>query len=569
MADLVPASSPSTRLLLEGIPGIRQLGLLLGVAAAIAAALWLVVWSQGQSYTVLYGQLSERESGQVMDALTAAGIEYRLGPTGAVTVPESKVQEARIRLASQGLPQSDSMGIEMLQKESALGTSSMMEVARYQSVLETELARTIIKVQGVQSARVHLALPKPSVFVRDAHKATASVMLQLYPGRRLEPGQVAAIVHLVASSVPELAASDVTLVDQAGSLLNSPDENAESAVATRQLEYTHKVEEAYQRRIIELLEPLVGPGRVRATVTADLDFTVTEEAHENYDPQKSVVRSEQTASETHKGGDGVEGIPGALSNEPPGTAGLPAIAGAAGAPAAAANAAAGAAGAAGAAAAAGAAGAATQSAVSSGPSSSSQKSTRNFEVDRKLSYVKQPTGIVKRLSVGVVLDDWQRGGADGKVTTAPMTEAEVKRFTQLVRESIGLKDDRGDQLSVLNQTFQSDNPAAPGAVTPSMWDNPWVSQLAKQGIGAGLVLLVAFLVLRPLMKSLTRPGPRAAGGAQSGEVGNDRVSLSAQGGNAIKLQPSFEQQLAAARTLVGQDPKRAAQVVKEWVSTDG
>src|ERR1700722_9356989 len=326
MADIVPTSVPARGL--ADIPGLKQVGLLAGVAAAIAAAIWLVLWSQGQNYSVLYGQLSERESGQVMDALTAAGIEFKLSPSGAVSVPESKVQEARIRLASQGLPQSDSMGIEMIQKESALGTSSMMETARYQSVLETELARTIIKVQGVQSARVHLALPKPSVFLRDAHKATASVMLQLYPGRRLDPGQVAAIVHLVASSVPELSANDVTLVDQAGSLLNSPDENAEAAASTRQLEYTRKLEEGYQRRIIELLEPMVGAGRARATVTADLDFTVTEEPHENYDPQKPAVRSEQTSSETRKGGDGAEGIPGALSNQPPGTAGAPVIAGA-------------------------------------------------------------------------------------------------------------------------------------------------------------------------------------------------------------------------------------------------
>src|ERR1700723_764109 len=184
MADIVPAPPKS---LLETIPGLKQVGLLAGVAAAVAAAIWLVLWAQGQNYTVLYGQLSERESGQVMDALTAAGIEFKLNPSGAVSVPESKVQEARIRLASQGLPQSDAMGIEMIQKESALGNSTMMESARYQSVLETELARTIIKVQGVQSARVHLALPKPSVFLRDAHKATASVMLQLYPGRRLDP----------------------------------------------------------------------------------------------------------------------------------------------------------------------------------------------------------------------------------------------------------------------------------------------------------------------------------------------------------------------------------------------
>jgi flagellar M-ring protein FliF len=547
MADIIPVPS---RGLLE-IPGLKQVGLLVGVAAAVAVAIWLVLWSQGQNYSVLYGQLSERESGQVMDALTAAGIEYKLSPSGAVSVPESKVQEARIRLASQGLPQSDSMGIEMIQKESALGTSSMMETARYQSVLETELARTIVKVQGVESARVHLALPKPSVFLRDAHKATASVMLQLYPGRRLEPGQVAAIVHLVASSVPELAASDVTLVDQAGSLLNSPDESAEAAASTRQLEYTRKLEEGYQRRIIELLEPMVGAGRVRATVTADLDFTVTEETHENYDPQKTAVRSEQTSNESRKGGDAVEGIPGALSNQPPGTSGAPVIVGAPatpGTPAAAAAAAA---------------------AANSGPSSSAQRSTRNFEVDRTLSYVKQPVGNLKRLSVGVVLDDWQKVDADGKATTAPMSDTDVKRFTQLIREAIGLKDDRGDQLNVLNQAFKTNAPIGP-VDGPPLWETPWITQLAKQIVGAGLVLLVAFLVLRPLMKSLTKPMSRlTAGSAESGDAAGDRVSISGQGGKAIKLAPSFEQQIAAARTLVGQDPKRAAQVVKDWVAADG
>jgi flagellar M-ring protein FliF len=476
-----------------------------------------------------------------------------------VSVPESKVQEARIRLATQGLPQSDSMGIEMIQKESTLGASSMMESARYQSVLETELARTIIKVQGVQSARVHLALPKPSVFVRDARKATASVLLQLYPGRRLEPGQVAAIVHLVASSVPELAASDVTLVDQSGTLLNSPDENAEQAASTRQFEYTRKLEESYQQRIIDLLEPIIGPGRVRATVTADMDFTVTEETRENYDPQKTAVRSEQTSTDQRRGGDGTEGIPGALSNEPPGTSGAPSLAGAA---------------AAGNAAAPGTAGAA-QSTAAGGPSSSSQRSTRNFEVDRTLSYVKQPVGVLKRLNVGVVLDNWQKVDAGGKVTTTTMSDADIKRFSQLVRESIGLKDDRGDQLNVLNQAFKNGTPLGP-VEGPPLWETPWVTQLAKQIVGAGLVLVVAFLVLRPLMKSLTKSVPRLRAGAgadavagDAGDLDGDRVSISGQGGKAIKLAPSFEQQIAAARTLVGQDPRRAAQVVKDWVSADG
>jgi flagellar M-ring protein FliF len=548
MADIVPTPARS----IADIPGLKQAGLLIGVAAAVAVAIWLVVWSQGQNYSVLYGQLSERESGQVMDALTAAGIEYKLSPSGAVSVPESKVQEARIRLATQGLPQSDSMGIEMIQKESTLGASAMMENARYQSVLETELARTIIKVQGVQNARVHLALPKPSVFIRDARKATASVLLQLYPGRRLEPGQVAAIVHLVASSVPELAASDVTLVDQSGTLLNSPDENAEQAASTRQFAYTRKLEESYQQRIIDLLEPIIGPGRVRATVTADMDFTVTEETRENYDPQKTAVRSEQTSTEQRRGGDGAEGIPGALSNEPPGTAGAPSLAGAA-APGNAAP------------------GAAQSTAAAGGPSSSAQRSTRNFEVDRTLSYVKQPVGVLKRLNVGVVLDNWQKVGADGKVTTTAMSDADIKRFTQLVRESIGLKDDRGDQLNVLNQAFKNSAPPEP-IDGPPLWESPWVGQLAKQIVGAGLVLVVAFLVLRPLMKSLTKSVPRLRAGARAGEAGDldgDRVSISGQGGKAIKLAPSFEQQIAAARTLVGQDPRRAAQVVKDWVSADG
>jgi flagellar M-ring protein FliF len=546
MADIVPVPQRS----IADIPGLKQVGLLAGVAAAVAAAIWLVIWSQGQNYTVLYGQLSERESGQVMDALTAAGIPFKLNPSGAVSVPETKVQEARIRLASQGLPQSDAMGIEMIQKESALGSSSMMESARFQSVLETELARTIVKVQGVQTARIHLALPKPSVFLRDSRKATASVMLQLYPGRRLEPGQVAAIVHLVASSVPELAASDVTLVDQAGTLLNSPDENAEQAISTRQFAYTRKLEESYQQRIIELLEPMIGAGRVRATVTADMDFTVTESTHENYDPQKTAVRSEQTSNEQRRGGDGVEGIPGALSNQPPGTSGAPAIPGAAtpGNP--------------------GAPGASQTTAASSGPSSSAQRSTRNFEVDRTLSYVKQPVGVLKRLNVGVVLDDWQKADADGKVTTTPMTDADIKRFSQLVRESIGLKEDRGDQLNVLNQAFKGNAPLGPVDGLP-LWETPWITQLAKQIVGAALVLVVAFLVLRPLMKSLTKTAPRRAGGEDAGDIAGDRLSISGQGGNAIKLAPSFEQQIAAARTLVGQDPRRAAQVVKEWVSADG
>jgi flagellar M-ring protein FliF len=252
-----------------------------------------------------------------------------------------------------------------------------------------------------------------------------------------------------------------------------------------------------------------------------------------------------------KGGDGAEGIPGALSNQPPGTSGAPVIPGAAtpGNPVSPPT----------------AAGAAQANAASSGPSSSAQRSTRNFEVDRTLSYVKQPVGSLKRLNVGVVLDDWQKVDADGKVTTAPMSDTDIKRFTQLIKESIGLKDDRGDQINVLNQAFKS-NPALPPVDALPLWQQPWLIQLAKQIVGAALVLVVAFLVLRPLMKSLTKSSGRSS--AASEDIDGDRLSLSGQG-KAIKLSPSFEQQIAAARTLVGQDPRRAAQVVKDWVAADG
>jgi flagellar M-ring protein FliF len=205
--------------------------------------------------------------------------------------------------------------------------------------------------------------------------------------------------------------------------------------------------------------------------------------------------------------------------------------------------------------------------VNSGPSSSAERATRNFEVDRTLSYVKQPVGNLKRLSVGVVLDDWQKVGPDGKITTTPLSDSDIKRFTELVRESIGLNEERGDKLDVLNQAFRSSAPLTP-VDAPPVWERPWVSQLAKQLVGAGLVLLVAFLVLRPLMKSLTKPGRSAASGADA-DLSADRVSLSGKAGPGIKLAPSFEQQIAAARTLVGQDPKRAAQVVKDWVAADG
>jgi flagellar M-ring protein FliF len=526
------------------IPGLRQLLLLAGLAAALAAALWLVFWSQGQNYTSLYSGLSERENSQVVDALTAAGIPYKLAANGAITVPEPQVREARMKLAAQGLPESDALGVELIQKDNGFGTSQFMENARYQLAMETELARTIVKLQGVQNARVHLALPRASAFVRDKRKATASVMLQLYPGRRLESGQVQAIVHLVAASVPDLESDDVTVVDQNGTLLSASDGADPLALSAKQLEYTRSLEKDFTRRIEEILLPLVGAGRVRASVNADLDFTQTEQTREDFDPQQQVVRSEQTATDQRMAGDAAMGVPGALSNQPPQTSPIPP--------------------------------AAQQQPAGTPPQpvATSQRATRNFEIDRTLSHTRQPTGTIKRLSVAVVLDNKSVKGADGKPTSQALSAEEITRYTQLVKEAVGFDEQRGDRVQVVNGSFSGDVPA--DAVPPEPWyANPMLKQLARQGIAVVLVLVLGLVVLRPIMKNLMAP-PRmqvamSSDGAAlaAGDLDRDRVTLSAGGGGAVGALPNYEQHVAAVRNAAQQDPKRTAQVVKEWVGADG
>jgi len=525
------------------LPGLRQLLLLVGLAGAIAAGLWLVFWSQGQNYATLYSQLSERETAQVVDALQAAGIPHKLdGPSGSVSVPEPQLRDARMRLAAQGLPQSDAQGVEMIQKDTGFGTSQFMENARYQLAIETELARTIVKVQGVESARVHLALPRPSAFVREQRHATASVLLQLYSGRRLEPGHIAGIVHLVASSVPDLEAGDVTVIDQNGTLLSSPDGNDALAASGKQLEYTHSLEQDYALRVEKILTPLVGEGRVRAGVTAVLDFTETEESSENYDPAKQVVRSEQNANDQRMAGDIALGIPGALSNQPPATTPAPP--------------------------------APKQQAAVTGaqtpppqPVATSTRSTKNYEMDRKITHRRPSTGDIKRLSVAVIVDNKIAAGGDGK-TTEPLSKEDLDRYTALVKDAIGFDEARGDKVEVINASFSP--PAAPGEAPPAepWYANPMLKQVARQGIAVLLVLALAMVVLRPIMKNLLTPGHGPIAGALAGPNGDlprDKVTLS---GGSTPL-PNYEAQVAAARSLVTQDPKRAAQVVKEWVSTDG
>src|SRR5512138_2007129 len=298
-------------------PSLKPLAMLIGIAAAVAAGVGVVLWSKEPTYALLYGNLSQQDSAQIAQALDTNGVPYKLdAATGQITVPADRVHDARLKLASQGLPESNG-GFSVIAKDPGFGVSQFMEGARYQHALETELARTITNLQAIEGARVHLALPRQSAFVRDRRKPSASVFLQMKPGRRLESEQVTAIVNLVASSIPELEADQVTVVDQQGRLLSAPEGNDEMAAREKQLEIARGMEERYTQRVEQLLAPLVGPGRVRAQVVADVELSTTEEAREQYRPESQIVRSEQTAEETSRNGAGPQGVPGALTNQPP------------------------------------------------------------------------------------------------------------------------------------------------------------------------------------------------------------------------------------------------------------
>jgi len=368
----------------------RQLGALIGLAALISFAVGFVLWSgKGASgMQPLYGRMAPQEAAQVADALRATGVKFELDQaTGQIMVPADRLHELRLQLAGQGLPGSP-VGFDALHKEPSLGVSQFMENARYQNALENELANTIASLNPVDTARVHLALPKQSVFVRDRQPATASVVVKLYPGRALEPGQVSSIVNLVAASVPNMKPADVTVVDQSGRLLSEDIANAGVALNGRQFEYRRRVEQNYISRVEQLLLPLLGPGRVRAQVNAELDFSEREGTSERYGPNEGKVRSEQLADQVNNVGNGnlLGGVPGSLSNQPPGggTTVPP-----------------------------GGNGIGPQPLLNPQqymemlrtPANTNKTQTRNYELDRDIQHTKVAPGELKRLTVAVVLDD--------------------------------------------------------------------------------------------------------------------------------------------------------------------
>jgi flagellar M-ring protein FliF len=545
-------------------PGLKPLLLLVGVAAAVAAGVMVVLWSRGPSYSLLYANLGAEDQAQVASALESAGIPYRLEGSNGMSVPSERLNDARLKLAGQGLPEG-SGGFANIAKDPGFGVSQFMEGARYQHALETELARTIASLRPVDGARVHLAVPRESAFVRERQPASASVFVQLKAGRQLEQEQIQSIINLVASSIPALDASHVTVVDQQGRLLSAPQPNNELAMRERQFELTHRLEEDYAQRIEALLTPFVGAGRVRAQVVAQVDTSVTEEAREQYRPDSQIVRSEQTSESTTRDGAGdAQGVPGALSNQPPtpGTALPPNPAAANAAPAAAAGASA-----------AKAQGApAADGAAAAPPASTSRESTRNYEIDRTMAYTKTPSGRLQRLTVAVLIDNLRVTGPDGKTKSTPLSPQQLEHITQLVKDAVGYNEQRGDSVNVVNSPFREEaaEPAGELQQVP-LWEQPFVRDIAKIVAGLVILLVLVLAVLRPLTRGLLTHSraalappaiptePAAAGGGAARAAG-------AVPGQTPSL--AYEQQLAQARTLVGQDPKRVAQVVRTWVAQD-
>lgn len=520
------------------IPAVRQIMLLIGVAAAVAAGFAIVLWSQSPGYAQLYADLSTSEAAEVSDALRAANIDFKLNAaTGDILVPETSLHTARMQLASQGLPQSAAAGMEMMQEQSSFGVSQFMESARYQHALEAELARTISSLGAVREARVHLALPKQTSFLRDQKTASASVLLHIYRGRTLEQDQAAAVVNLVAASVPDLTSKNVTVIDQYGSLLSNGDEQSVGAQASSQFKYARRLEETYKARIEDLLTPLLGAGRVRAEVVADIDFTVTEEARESYDPASTVVRSEHVnENQRTDAGYASGGVPGALSNQPPEATGVDPEQVAA--------------------------------AEDSKITNTSRKSTRNYEVDRTISHTKPQAGTIRKLSVAVLIDE---GSNEEEVEGSALGEEALERYTSLVREAVGFDAARGDTVVVLGETFRKVEEVV-AEEPPALWEKPVVRDVAKQVLGAALVLAIVFGVVRPMLRSVvatntpTSIGGDYAGGSQNLPIATEAGQLSTA--NPALAGPSFDEKVAAAKNISGHDPARVAQVVKKWVAAD-
>ena len=561
-----------------------RIPLIVAGAAAVAIVIALLLWARSPEYRVLYSTLTDADGGRIITQLDAMGIPYEFSEGGqALLIPADQVRQTRLRLAEQGLPEASGVGFELMDDQ-AFGISQFAEQVNYQRALEGELARTIGTLGSVERARVHLAMAKPSVFVRESEPASASVVLDLQPGRVLGEGQVNAIVHMVSSSVPQLAVDDVTVIDQNGDLLSRSNRNTNQLDGS-QLDYVNNLEDQYAQRIEAILAPIVGARNVRAQVTAQVDFSQREQTAERYGPNQppneAAVRSQQTSSSYENYGDLAMGVPGALSNQPPGVAASPINAPGTQAQTDGADDADNADGQN-----ADAQDDATETADTTDTGRVRHDNTINYEVDRTVEHVKQNSGNIERLSAAIVVNYREGVDEDGNPTQVALSDTEMEQIRGLVRQAMGFSAARGDALEVVNSPFQID---AQDFDTLPWWQTPEVWSLGKSVLKYLVVALVAlflwFKVVKPLLRRQTaEPAPApvaapapatgaaaAAGAASyqavsdSGGVGDDEQADGSRRERSRRGASSYEQDLKEVREIAQEDPRLVAMVVRSWM----
>jgi flagellar M-ring protein FliF len=543
MAMVANASKVAAKFSSLSIP--RQIGVLLGVAASIALGIAVALWSREPTYAPIYTQVSARDSSEIVNALERYGITFKIEQiNGTILVPSDQIQSARLKLAAEGLPRDSSEG-ELFANSSLFNNSQFMENARYKQALETELARTISKFNEIKAARVHLAIPRESSFVRDTQKPSASVFVDVYPGVDLRKHTIAAIVNLVASSIPNLNASMVTVVDQDGQLLNEGGGQTMFSETERFLDYRQTLEQQYAQKIQDILIPIFGVGRVKVKVSADIDFTSYEQTQELFNPQLPSLRSEQKMEDKRNSTDGVGGVPGTLSNLPQPISGSSTGVGVGNGP----------------------------QVNSSGVQAEAQdvrtQSTKNFELDKTVSHTKNQPGTIKRLSVAVLVDNREiMNPKTKKLERVSLSEKEIDQVKLLVIDAVGLNQKRGDSLNVINSDFVKPEAILPLPEEP-WWEKDLFWSIVKQSSGALFVLILVFSVLRPMLKSLASNKDLALEMAEAAEknAANQKGSGGSGFGseNSLKDVTDYNAQVGIVRQVAEQEPKRVAQIVKAWV----
>lgn len=559
-AEVVGGGTPGFAQRVMALPAQRKIMLGGGIAALLAIIVAMALWGREGDYRVLYANLSDKDGGAILAQLQQMQVPYKHADGGAaILVPADKVHDVRLKLASAGLPKGSVVGFELMENQK-FGTTQFQERLNFQRGLEGELTRSIQAISSVQSARVHLALPNQNGFFREQQKASASVVLTLYPGRTLDRGQLAGIVHLVSSSVPEMSTKAVSIVDQSGTLLaGQQDGGADQAgLDAQQLQYVRQIESSYTQRVRDILEPVLGSDNLRAQVTADVDFSQVEQTAEEFKPNQgpnaaSTVRSQQTSESSGQGSATPSGVPGAASNQPP----VPATAPINGASAP------------------------LQAAGTQGGGANSRRdAVTNYEVDRTVRVVRSSTGNIRRLTAAVVVNHRTVTDAKGKTTTEPLPQEELDKLTSLVRESIGADDKRGDSIKVVSAPFQV--PKEEVDDTP-LWKKPetvdLIRTLAVPGALTLAALIVVFGAIRPAIQAAKPAAPPEAEANRLNAVVDDAEELSViAGGNgpvvagadggvpALEGPGGPDLRLEHARKLAKENPLAMATVVRGWMN---